>query len=103
MKKPANKQSCLHLLVRSSNDALELCCSQFAAGDAIVFVDAGVMHLLAAMPEILQGRSPVLHYLLPDLEARGLQGMAQDLGVNVLEDKDFAGLLRAHDRCVTWK
>ena len=38
-----------------------------------------------------------------DLEARGLLVAAQSAHVRTLADSEFAGLLKAHRHCLSWK
>jgi sulfur relay protein TusB/DsrH len=103
MVSPAKIRNCLHLVVRSSSDAIERCRSQFAEGDAVLFLDDGVMHFTGGSRKSFGSDLPNCHFLAMDLEARGLLQAARDAGAPIVCDSDFAGLLQNYDFCVTWK
>lgn len=99
--KTGNK-TCLHLVATSHIEAMERCAAQFAGGDAVVFLDDGVMHL--ADPErVFQSLFADCHFLEPDLEARGLARVAEEVGVQTITDSEFVALLKHHQACLTWK
>jgi sulfur transfer complex TusBCD TusB component (DsrH family) len=85
------RKTCLHLVVKASESALEGCRSQFDEGDAVLFLDDGVVHVL----DLAGGTQPLplsaCRFSAEDLEARGLPGV------------EAAALLLGHDLCVTWK
>jgi len=99
----ANNRKCLHLAVRFSGDALERCRSHFARGDAVLFLDDGVMHFTDGPGKSFESNFPDRYFSATDLEARGLLQAARDAGAAILCDSDFAGLLQKYDCCVTWK
>jgi sulfur relay protein TusB/DsrH len=97
------KGSCLHLVVRSSADALENCQSQFAAEDEIVFLDEGVTHLAHFLRQA-SGPGPAGSFFSSeDLDARGLLPAAQSADAATVRDPDIVELLQKHDFCLTWK
>ena len=99
----ANQRNCLHLVVRSSIEAMERCRSQCTDEDAVVFLDDGVMHLTDGILESFGSDLPEVFLSAVDLEARGLLPAALDAGVTIVGDSDIAGLLLKYDFCVTWK
>ena len=92
--------TCLHLVAGDGREALEDCLSLCVAGDALLFLDAGVLHLLQALPVIPDGAEA--HFLAADLQARGLLEAARRRQLSVLDDAAFCDLLAAHGRCLTW-
>ena len=96
-------KSCLHLVARSSDSALERCTAFCCEGDDVLFIDDAVM-FLAGVPGEIPKLGPVNPaFLKPDLDARGLAQIAGELGVRTITDKGFTALLRKHDSCLTWK
>jgi sulfur relay protein TusB/DsrH len=101
-------KTCLHLVMRSSAEALDSCCSQWGDGDAVLFLDDGVMVIARYEREVLQrlktrSWSSSISFSAVDLEARGLSGLAKAAGATVLTDAEIAGLLQSHDLCLSWK
>ena len=95
---------CLHLVTRSSGDALERCNAFCREGDDVLFIDDAVMFLVSAPGETANKQGPVSPaFLEQDLAARGLSEIAGELGVRTITDLEFAALLRKHDSCLTWK
>lgn len=97
-----DERTCLHLVAAAGARALSDCLAFSRPQDTILFLDAGVLHLLG--PE-LAGRSgsrPALRFAAADLEAHGLLASAQGAGVRTADDSDLCTLLAAHDHCVTW-
>ena len=94
--------SCLHLVAAPGGNALQDCLAQALRGDAILFLDAGVLHLLSRdVPEVEEsGR--VFLYAAADLEAHGLLASAQAAGVTIVGDAGVCGLLAEHAHCLTW-
>jgi sulfur transfer complex TusBCD TusB component (DsrH family) len=103
MSRHPHRKTCLHLVVKASDSALEGCRSQFDDGDAVLFLDDGVGHVLG----MTGGTQPLplssCHFSSEDLEARGLSGVASEAGVKGLPAGEAAALLIARDLCVTWK
>ena len=99
---PLNK-SCLHLVTRSSSDALQRCNAFRGEQDEILLIDDAVMFLDSEPGESQSAGLADAVFLKADLEARGLVEIATELGVRTIADPDFAGLLRKHDACLTWK
>lgn len=92
--------SCLHLVAGDRAEALADCVAHCCAQDAVLFLDAGVLHLLHDRgPEVVAAQA---HYLEADLQARGLLDLARRRGVRVLDDAGFCELLAAHRHCLTW-
>jgi sulfur relay protein TusB/DsrH len=99
----AKNGTCLHLVVRSSTEAMDRCRSQFTEGDTVVFLDDGVIHLCAAVRESFGHSLPDSCFSDVDLDARGLLQAARAAGAKVVCDSGFVDLLRKHDFCLTWK
>jgi sulfur relay protein TusB/DsrH len=107
--RPDARKSCLHLVAGAGQEALDDCVAHSAARDALLFVDAGVLHLLrhatgfdaGSVAGAVAGAAAV-HFLAADLQAQGLLELARRLQVSVVEDPVFCELLVAHDHCLTW-
>jgi len=109
IKPPARDKSSLHLVVRSSREALDSCLSQCVKGDVLLFLDDGVMNV-TRLPATPGPHAPQdgdwvadVCFSAVDLEARGLSGLAQATGVIALPDSDIVELLQSHEFCLTWK
>jgi sulfur relay protein TusB/DsrH len=100
---PGKSGKCLHLVVRSSRESLLRCRAQCAAGDTVLFFDAGVMHLTGDVQDCFADHATVVLYSAPDLKARGLGSIALDQAVQTLDDFEFGDLLARHEFCLTWK
>lgn len=103
--RPEAPKSCLHLVAGASQEALDDCVSHCVARDALLFVDAGVLHLLRHATAFVAGSvagAAEVHFLAADLQAQGLLELALRLGFSVVEDTAFGELLAAHDHCLTW-
>lgn len=103
MNTQSHRKTCLHLVVKASESALAGCRLQFDDGDAVLFLDDGVLHVLG-----MSGEAPPLplsacHFASEDLDARGLSEVASEAGMRCLTSAEAAALLTAHDLCVTWK
>jgi sulfur relay protein TusB/DsrH len=103
MNPPARKKTCLHLVVHSSPRAMDNCLVQADEGDAVLFLDDGVMHLVNDISRSFRPPFTECCFSAVDLEARGLSGLAQAAGAVTLTDSKIAGLLQTHDFCLTWK
>jgi hypothetical protein len=95
-------KTCLHLVVAAGGRALEDCLARSLRGDTILFLDAGVLHLLDARTTCGGESGPALLFAAADLEAHGLLACARAAGVHIAGDADFGGLLAAHGHCLTW-
>ena len=94
--------TCLHLVVAANDRALGDCLAQSGPGDAILFLDAGVLHLLDG-PMTSGGESaPACLVAAADLEAHGLLASARAAGADIVGDDEFVRLLAAHGHCLTW-
>jgi sulfur relay protein TusB/DsrH len=94
--------SCLHLVAAHSGKAVQDCLAQALHGDAILFLDAGVLHLLSPeMSEVEQSGSAFL-FAVADLDAHGLLSSAQAAGVTIVDDAGVCVLLAEHAHCLTW-
>lgn len=102
MKPSGNKGNCLHLVVRSSVEALANCRTQLEEGDTVLFLDDGVMHILAEGRDALDAPFQESYFSAADLLARGVLPLLSDTS-KALPDTEIAGLLLAHDFCLTWK
>lgn len=94
----ATPASCLHLVAGDGAEALADCLAHRCAGDALLFLDAGVLHLLDD-----REAGAGAHFLEADLQAHGLLGLARRRRVRVIDDAGFCALLAAHRHCLTWK
>ena len=94
--------SCLHLVVGAGDSALGSCLSQAGSTDAVLFLDAGVLHLLQAAPDSPNTRQASVYYSAADLHAHGLSDLARRQNVDILDDTGFCELLAAHRHCLTW-
>lgn len=97
--------TCLHLVAGAARETLEDCVARSAPGDARLFLDAGVLHLLQCADgpaATALATAAETHYLVADLQARGLLELARRLEVSVVDDMTFCELLAAHDHCLTW-
>jgi sulfur relay protein TusB/DsrH len=99
---PQPAASCLHLVVGAGEGALGNCLTHAGAADAILFVDAGVLHLLQAASAWPDSSQTPVFYSATDLHAHGLFSLARRLEVNILDDDGFCDLLAAHRHCLTW-
>lgn len=99
---PDPTHSCLHLMASAGQDALSDCLAQAHADDAIVFLDAGVLHLLDAGKGPPGGRAGRVFFAGADLEAHGLVEMARGSGVGILDDAGICELLVMYRHCLTW-
>lgn len=109
--RPEAQKSCLHLVAGAGQEALDDCVAHSAARDALLFVDAGVLHLLrhatgaGSVAGSVAGSgagAAEVHFLAADLQAQGLLELARRLELSVVEDTVFCELLAAHDHCLTW-
>lgn len=103
MARSPETKSCLHLVTRSSDGALERCNAFCSEGDDVLLIDDAVLLLVSAPGETPKTGPVSPAFLKPDLEARGLAEIATKLGVRTITDQGFAALLRKHDSCLTWK
>ena len=97
----ANNQ-CLHLVTSSHAEASARCHTVIAEGDAVLFIGDGVMQALSPGKEYL-ALFPACYFLMVDLEARGVLPTAVELGLQTVSDREFVGLLKQFDHCLTWK
>lgn len=97
-----NDKTCLHLVVAAGDRALGDCLAQSRQGDTILFLDAGVLHLLDDRTACGGESGPALLFAAADLEAHGLLASARAAGVHIAGDAGFGGLLAAHGHCLTW-
>lgn len=96
-------KTCLHLVTRSSGDALERCSAFCSRGDDVLFVDDAVLFLVSEQAVSHFNGLARPFFLKADLEARGLADIAFERDVPIVTDLDFVDLLRKHDSCLTWK
>lgn len=92
--------SCLHLVAGDAAEALADCLAQHCAPDAVLFLDAGVLHLLDDDGAGTAGAGAC--FLEADLQAHGLLELARRRRVPVIDDAGFCALLAAHRHCLTW-
>jgi len=97
----ATPASCLHLVAGDGAEALADCLAHHCAPDAVLFLDAGVLHLLADRATAAEADGA--HFLEADLQAHALLDLARRRGVRVIDDAGFCALVAAHRHCLTWK
>ena len=100
-KRQASTPSCLHLVTGAGQEALDDCLLLSRARDAVVFLDAGVLHLLHDARAPVVGLAEVL-FSAADLQAHGLLERARALNVKVIDDAGICALLAEHPHCLTW-
>ena len=98
----ARPGSCLHLLAGGGRAAFEECRPFCSPGDTVLFLDAGVLHLLGDAPGDLVDAGVASAFVAADLAAQGLARAAAEEGVQVVDDAALAELLRRHVHCLTW-
>ena len=103
MKSAATRKKCLHLVVKSSAEALDRARSQFEKGDAMLFLDDGVVHIVSAFDRSVKPPLVAGYFAAADLAARGLSGLVMDSGSPVVSDREIAELMLAFEHCLTWK
>lgn len=91
----------LHL-VQSPGSALRSCLALCVAGDGLLLMDAGVMHLASEAAGERIGDEVERFCLATDLRARGLS-IAASGPWQAVEDPVFAELLERYRHCVSWK
>jgi len=94
--------ACLHLVAGASAAALEDCLAHIAPGDSVLFLDAGVLHLLRANRVGWVPDGVAVQFAVVDLRAHGLLDLAARAGVPAVDDPSFCALLSAHRHCLTW-
>ena len=92
--------SCLHLVAGNGAEALADCLAHSRGGDVVLFLDAGVLHLLddRGTDAGVGGAC----FLEADLLAHGLLGLARRRQARVIDDAGFCALLAEHRHCLTW-
>jgi sulfur transfer complex TusBCD TusB component (DsrH family) len=98
---PSSSARCLHLVAGAGHGALEDCLAQTAAGDYVVFLDAGVLHLLRPAAALPAGAGEVF-FADADLRAHGLLEVARDARAGVIDDAGVCALLARCEHCLTW-
>lgn len=99
---PDPGHSCLHLVAGAGQDALNDCLAQARPEDAIVFLDAGVLHLIGAGADSPGGFAGGIGFAAADLEAHGLAETARRSKVDILDDDAICRLLALYRHCLTW-
>jgi sulfur relay protein TusB/DsrH len=94
--------SCLHLVAAAGRRALRDCLARCRPDDAVLFLDAGVLHLLTGPERGGEDAAPEFLYLAADLEAHGLLAGARTAGAAIATDADMCALLARHGHCLTW-
>lgn len=97
------KNACLHLVTGSEREALDACRAHSSTEDVILFLDAGVMHLLDKAEKPLPDGGPEVFYASADLRARGIFEAAVSSVVQLADDADFVRLLRECSHCLSWQ
>ena len=98
----------LHLVNKSPTErnTLDTCLRMAKAGSAVLLIEDGVYAALdgAASADAVKARLGELtfHVLGPDVNARGLAGLALIDGVNVVDYGGFVDLVAGHDTTQSW-
>lgn len=97
----------LHLLSSSAVNTLESCLRAMQAGDSLVLINTAVLHLLepewvqqAALGSLADGS---IYVPEADLEAHGLAHVELPGGIRVIDDVAWAGQVKSHAHCLSWK
>ena len=96
------KSRCLHLVAGEGRRAIQDCLARCRPDDTVLFLDAGVLHLLTEPDGAGGSEAPEFRYLAADLEAHGLLDGARRAGVAIATDADLCALLARNDLCLTW-
>jgi sulfur relay protein TusB/DsrH len=103
MKDAAVNKKCLHLVVKSSAEALDRARAQFEKGDALLFLDDGVVHIMSDFHRSLEPPLSACYFAQADLAARGLSVLALDEAFPLVSDREIVELMLAFEHCLTWK
>lgn len=101
--KTPGERSCLHLVVEPRRVLLASCASQCAPGDLVFFLANGVLALADDGLALFEPKAQRLLFSVEDIGARGLQALAERLGVELADDDGLAALICQSDHCLTWK
>lgn len=93
---------CLHLVAGAGHEALADCLSHVDPMDTVLFLDAGVLHLLCVAAGSLGGPAAAVFFADADLRAHGLLELARRVQAEILDDAGFCELLAVHEHCLTW-
>ena len=97
-----HQDCCLHVVASADEQALQDCLRHVAAGDAVVLLDSGVLHLLRSSPAAhFDGPARVL-FAEVDLAAHGLAECARRGGVETVDDAGICALLAHCRHSLTW-
>lgn len=99
----ARRASCLHLVVGAGRQALDDCLAQSGEEDSVLFLDAGVLHLLQTPLRPSERSAAAICYAAADLRAHGLLELARREGVDIVDDARCCELLALHAHSLTWK
>ncbi len=98
----AGSPNCLHLVVAASERALVDCLELAGPDDTLLFLDAGVLHLLTPDLSRRAGGTRALQFAAVDLQAHGLLATARSTQTAIAADGEVCALLAAHAHCLTW-
>ena len=99
-----SEQCALHLVSGSvqGSRALEMCLQYSRPGDVLLFLQGGV----ASMPWLdrreFSDEVLVVYWLEADVRARGLAGLAEQEGWQLVDDDGFVSLVELYSPVHTW-
>jgi len=99
---PHDSACCLHLVAAAGRDVVDACLAQVAPGDTVVFLDAGVLHVLQP-PVSPASAAGAMLFADADLRAHGLLEAARDAQAGVIDDAGICALLVQCRHCLTWR
>ncbi len=98
--------STLHLVINAGFEPLKTCIDWAGDSDQIVLLDAGVDSLSNLRCTALMGPlipESRIRALEADVRARGLAGLCQSLGIAMVSDTAWVGLLAECEQVMSWR
>ncbi len=94
--------SCLHTINKApSAQLLESCCNCLKKGDAVLFIEDGIYHVLESSLLSSIPAGVALFSLREDIAARGLSDKCDPM-VEIVGYRNFVELCVEHDKIVSW-
>lgn len=95
--------TCLHLILRSSGNALDECLACIGEGDSVVLMDTAVSALARPGAGRWLSAGVRMYCLEADLLAHGLGKAPGIQGVERVDDRGLVELICRHGHCLSWK